>query len=66
MSKFHTMRVDTPAVATHFISDSFDYLSSIGSFLRRTSLDEMPQFWSILKEDMSFVVSRPGFFNQAY
>ena len=66
MSKFRTMRVDTPAVTTHFISDSVDYLSSIGGFLCRTSLDEMSQFSSILKEDMSFIVPRPGFFNQAY
>jgi len=64
MPKFRTMRLDTPAVATHLMSDPDDYLSSIGGFLRRTSLDEMPQLWSILKGDMSFVGPRPALFNQ--
>ena len=64
MPKFRTMRLDTPAVATHLMSDPDDYLSPIGDLLRRTSLDEMPQLWSILKGDMSFVGPRPALFNQ--
>jgi O-antigen biosynthesis protein WbqP len=64
MPKFRTMRMDTPAVATHLMSDPNVYLSSIGGFLRRTSLDEMPQLWSILKGNMSFVGPRPALFNQ--
>jgi O-antigen biosynthesis protein WbqP len=64
MPKFRTMRLDTPAVATHLMSDPDDYLSPIGGLLRRTSLDEMPQLWSILKGDMSFVGPRPALFNQ--
>lgn len=64
MPKFRTMRIDTPAVATHLLSDPSVYLTPIGSFLRKTSLDELPQLWSILKGDMSFVGPRPALFNQ--
>ncbi|HEC15219.1 MAG TPA: sugar transferase [Sedimenticola sp.] len=64
MPKFRTMRVDTPAVATHLLSDPANYLTPIGSFLRKSSLDELPQLWSILKGDMSFVGPRPALFNQ--
>lgn len=65
MPKFRTMRVDTPAVATHLLADPQTWLTPIGSFLRRTSLDELPQLWSILKGDMSLVGPRPALFNQA-
>jgi len=64
MPKFRTMQVDTPAVATHLLEDPDQYLTPIGSFLRKTSLDELPQLWSILKGDMSFVGPRPALFNQ--
>jgi O-antigen biosynthesis protein WbqP len=64
MPKFRTMRADTPAVATHLLSDPGKALTPIGSFLRRSSLDEIPQLWSILKGDMSFVGPRPALFNQ--
>jgi len=64
MPKFRTMRVDTPAVATHLLPDPEKALTPIGSFLRRSSLDELPQLWSILKGDMSFVGPRPALFNQ--
>lgn len=64
MPKFRTMRIDTPAVATHLLKDPDAYLTSIGSFLRKTSLDELPQLWSVLKGDMSFVGPRPALFNQ--
>ena len=65
MPKFRSMRVDTPAVATHLLTDPDRYLSPVGSLLRKTSLDELPQLWSILVGDMSFVGPRPALFNQA-
>lgn len=64
MPKFRTMRVDTPAVATHLLTNPQQFLTPIGSFLRKSSLDELPQLWSILKGDMSFVGPRPALFNQ--
>ena len=64
MPKFRTMRTDTPAVATHLLGNPDQFLTPIGSFLRKTSLDELPQLWSILKGDMSFVGPRPALFNQ--
>ncbi|MDA1082811.1 MAG: sugar transferase [Gemmatimonadetes bacterium] len=65
MPKFRTMREDTPAVATHLLTNPGAYLTSVGDFLRRSSLDELPQFWSILVGEMSFVGPRPALFNQA-
>lgn len=64
MPKFRSMRIDTPAVATHLLDNPNQWLTPIGSFLRRSSLDELPQLWSILKGDMSFVGPRPALFNQ--
>lgn len=64
MPKFRTMRVDTPAVATHLLMDPEQFLTPLGPFLRKTSLDELPQLWTIIKGDMSFVGPRPALFNQ--
>ena len=64
MPKFRSMRVDTPAMATHLLQNPDEWLTPIGSFLRKSSLDELPQLWSILKGDMSFVGPRPALFNQ--
>ncbi len=65
MPKFRTMRIDTPVVATHLLGDPARFLTPVGSFLRKTSLDELPQLWSILVGDMSIVGPRPALFNQA-
>ncbi|MDH3867455.1 MAG: sugar transferase [Desulfobulbaceae bacterium] len=64
MYKFRTMKIDTPQVATHLMTNPNQYLTPIGNFLRKTSLDELPQLFNILKGDMSFVGPRPALFNQ--
>jgi O-antigen biosynthesis protein WbqP len=64
MPKFRTMEVNTPAVATHLLSNPEKYVTSAGRWLRKTSLDELPQIFSVFKGDMSFVGPRPALFNQ--
>lgn len=64
MPKFRTMRVDTPQVATHLMSTPQAYLTKVGGFLRRSSMDELPQLWSVLRGDLSLVGPRPALFNQ--
>ena len=64
MPKFRTMKIDTPQVATHLLQNGGNYLTPIGSFLRKSSLDEIPQLWSVLIGDMNLVGPRPALFNQ--
>lgn len=64
MPKFRSMRIDAPALATHLLPNPEQWLTPIGTFLRKSSLDELPQLWSILKGDMSLVGPRPALFNQ--
>lgn len=65
MPKFRTMRVNTPSVATHLLANPSQYLTAVGSFLRKSSLDELPQLWCIFRGQMSFVGPRPALFNQS-
>lgn len=65
MPKFRSMRTDAPALATHLLPDPDGWLTPIGSFLRKSSLDELPQLWSIIRGEMSFVGPRPALFNQS-
>ncbi len=64
MPKFRTMRIDTPELATHLLTDTRRWITPVGRLLRKTSLDELPQLWSILAGDMSFVGPRPALHNQ--